>query len=75
MQDEFLDHKLRRDTRDGDTDKEAAFYVLRKTRMPAILSENFFMTNERECKLLLTEEFRERIANCHFKMIQKIENE
>ena len=56
-------------------DKEAAFYVLRKTKMPAILSENFFMTNKRECDLLLTPEFRDRIANCHFKMIQKIENE
>ena len=74
MQDEFPDHKLRKDTRDSDMDKEAAFYVLRKTRMPAILSENFFMTNERECKLLLTEAFRERIAECHFKMIKKVEN-
>ena len=43
--------------------------------MPAILSENFFMTNRKECKLLLTKEFRDRIATCHFKMIKKIENE
>jgi len=75
MELEFPDHKLRKDTSDGDMDKEAAFYVLRKTKMPAILSENFFMTNRRECKLLLTEDFRDRIANCHFKMINKIENE
>ena len=74
MQDEFPDHKLRKDTSDSDMDKEAAFYVLRKTRMPAILSENFFMTNRRECELLLTEEFRERIAECHFKMIKQVEN-
>jgi hypothetical protein len=32
------------------------------------------MTNNRECKLLLTEDFRDRIATCHFKMIKKIEN-
>jgi len=75
MEHEFPSHKLRKDTSDGDRDKEAGFYVLRKTIMPAILSENFFMTNRKECKLLLTEEFRERIANCHFKMINKIENE
>jgi len=72
---EFPDHKLRKDMSDSDMDKEAAFYVLRKTRMPAILSENFFMTNKRECDLLLTSVFRDRIANCHFKMIKKIENE
>jgi len=75
MEHEFPDHKLRKDMSDSDLDKEAAFYVLRKTKMPAVLSENFFMTNKRECDLLLTEEFRERIATCHFKMIQKIENE
>tara|TARA_Y100000310_G_C20251899_1_gene609489 strand:- start:11 stop:631 length:621 start_codon:yes stop_codon:yes gene_type:complete len=75
MEFEFPNHKLRKDMTDTDRDKEAGFYVLRKTRMPALLSENFFMTNRKECKLLLTEEFRDRIANCHFKMIKKIENE
>ena len=75
MQHEFPDHKLRKDMSDSDLDKEAAFYVLRKTKMPAILSENFFMTNRKECELLLTDEFRQRIANCHFKMIKKVENE
>jgi len=75
MELEFPDHKLRKDTSDSDMDKEAAFYVLSKTRMPAILSENFFMTNKRECDLLLTEDFRDRIATCHLKMIKKIEKE
>ena len=75
MEFEFPDHKLRKDMSDTDRDKEAGFYVLKKTKMPALLSENFFMTNRKECKLLLTEEFRDRIANCHFKMIKKIENE
>ena len=75
MEFEFPNHKLRKDMSDTDRDKEAGFYVLRKTIMPAILSENFFMTNREECRLLLTEEFRDRIANCHFKMIKKIENE
>ena len=75
MELEFPDHKLRKDMSDTDRDKEASFYVLRKTRMPALLSENFFMTNKRECDLLLTEDFRDRIATCHFKMIKKIEKE
>jgi N-acetylmuramoyl-L-alanine amidase len=70
---EFPDHKMRKDTSDGDVDKEANFWVLRKTVMPAILSENFFMTNREESRLLLSEEGRERIAKIHFDMIQEIE--
>jgi len=70
---EFPDHKMRKDTRDGDADKEANFWVLRKTIMPAILSENFFMTNREESRLLLSEEGRDRIAKIHFQMIEEIE--
>jgi len=68
----FPEHKLRKDTRDGDYDKEAQFYVLRKTTSPAILIENFFMTNERECKLLMSETGQDRIVKCHFESIRKI---
>ena len=64
---------MRRDTRDGDDDKEANFWVLRKVVMPAILSENFFMTNYNESQLLLSEEGRDRIAKIHFQMIQEVE--
>lgn len=73
MKAEFVDHKLRRDTRDGDQDKEANFYVIRHTTCPAILIENFFMTNRRECKLLMNEDFQNRIVNTHFKSIKQIE--
>jgi len=71
---EFPNHKMRRDTRDGDDDKEANFWVLRKVVMPSILSENFFMTNREESRLLLSEEGRDRIAKIHFQMIQEIES-
>jgi len=71
---EFPTHKMRMDTRDGDADKESNFWVLRKVVMPAILSENFFMTNREESKLLLSEEGRDRIAKIHFQMIQEIES-
>jgi len=70
---EFPTYKMRKDYRDGDADKEANFYVLRNTAMPAILSENFFMTNEKECRLIMSEEGRDRIAKIHFEMIQQIE--
>ena len=67
---------MRKDTySDGDVDKESNFWVLRKTSMPAILSENFFMTNYDNCNnYLLSEEGRDRIAKIHFEMINEIEN-
>ena len=56
--------------------KESNFYVLRNTSMPAILSENFFMTNSDNChKYLLTESGRDRIAKIHLQMIEQIEQE
>ena len=71
---EFPDEKMRKDTRDGDADKESNFWVLRKTVMPSILSENFFMTNYSNChNYLLSEEGRDRIAKIHFQMIQEVE--
>ena len=70
---EFPEHRMRKDTRDNDNDKEANFWVLAQTAMSAILSENFFMTNEAECKLLMSEEGRDRIAKIHFEMIKELE--
>lgn len=70
---EFPHHKMRKDTSDGDVDKEANFWVLRKTIMSAILSENFFMTNYDESQLLLSDEGRDRIAKIHFEMIVDVD--
>lgn len=73
FQKEFPNEKLRTDWSDGDLDKEAKFYVLRKTKMPAILTENFFMDTEKECKkYLMTREGRDRIAHYHIEAIKKI---
>jgi len=73
---EFKGEYMRSDTyRDGDVDQESNFYVLINTSMPAILSENFFMTNSDNChKYLLSEEGRDRIAKVHFQMIQEVES-
>ena len=72
---EFPSEKMRKDTSDGDADKESNFWVLRKTVMPAILSENFFMTNSDNChKYLLSEDGRDRIAKIHFEMILEVES-
>ena len=74
MQRAFLDHTLRKDTRDGDEDKEADFYVLKRTHCPAILIENFFMTNKKECLLLMSAKGKNKIALTHFNSIIEIEN-
>ena len=74
---EFEGEYIRKDTHsDGDVDKEANYWVLAKTVMPAILSENFFMTNYDNChKYLMSEEGRDRVAKIHFEMIQQVEKE
>jgi N-acetylmuramoyl-L-alanine amidase len=49
---EFFHRKMRIDTSDGDKDKEARFYVLKHTRMPAVLLELGFVTNDSEAEWL-----------------------
>jgi len=72
----FPKGKLRADENDGDLDKEAKFWVLRKTIMPAILTENFFMTNRQECQeILMNEEGRQKIAALHYEAIQEIDDQ
>ncbi len=72
---EFPERIMRPSMGDGDPDKEERFTVLTNTSMPAILSENFFMTNYREChEILMSESGRDRVAKIHFQMIQQLEN-
>lgn len=62
--------RQRVDLTDGDRDKEAQFYVLRKTKCPAILTECGFMDNYDEAKWLLTEEGLHDMAAAHFEGIK-----
>jgi len=64
--------KMRKDFSDMDVDKEADFYVIKKTKMPAILTENGFYTNKEECQLMLTKEFQEGVALYHYQTIVKV---
>lgn len=57
--------KLRKDPSDGDSDKEAGFYILKHTIMPAVLTENLFMTNKDEVDFLLFEEGKKAVINLH----------
>nr|WP_299340120.1 N-acetylmuramoyl-L-alanine amidase [Allomuricauda sp.] len=72
----FPNRALRADFSDGDLDKEQRFFVLTQTRMPSILTENFFMDNEEECKnLLMTRVGRDQIAQYHVSAILRVKNE
>ncbi|WP_138433549.1 N-acetylmuramoyl-L-alanine amidase [Winogradskyella algicola] len=76
FKEEFPDRKLRTDFSDGDLDKERRFYVLTKTKMPAILTESFFMDNLDEFKTILnTREGRQKIVDYHVKAIVRTRDE
>ena len=64
--------KMRFDYIDGDPDKESQFYILKHTVCPAVLSENFFFDNEKDCRLMLSDAGRERIAKVHYNTIKRI---
>jgi N-acetylmuramoyl-L-alanine amidase len=72
MQAMFPEQKMRFDYSDGDPDKESEFYILMHTKSPAILTENFFMDRETDCRLIMSQEGREAIAEAHFQAIKKI---
>lgn len=52
----------RSDTSDNDHDKEARFFVLTRTVMPAILVEHLFFDNFQDASLLMDDEIVERFA-------------
>ena len=71
FEDEFKDRKIRKDMSDGDRDWEENFYIIQKSRCPAVLIENFFYDNKEECAWLLQQETKERIALAIVKGIKK----
>ena len=71
FEEEFPERKIRKDLSDGDRDWEENFYVLEKSRCPAVLLENFFYDNKEECAWMLQEETKRRIASAAAKGIAK----
>lgn len=49
------------------------FFVLRATRMPAILTESGFYNNRFDLPIMLTDEFRQQIADAHVDAIMEVE--
>ena len=68
---EFAEKKIRKDMSDGDRDWEENFYVLQKSKCPAVLLENFYYDNREECAWMLQEETKRRIASAAVKGIIK----
>ena len=68
---EFPERKIRKDMSDGDRDWEENFYVLEKSKCPAVLLENFFYDNREECAWMLQEKTKRRIADAAVKGIIK----
>lgn len=59
------DKKIRKDTNDGDSDKESNFYVLKNTKCPAVLTENFFQDSKEDVEFLLSDEGFHKIIRLH----------
>lgn len=51
--------------------KTAGFWVLRKTAMPAVLTENLFMTNQHDVDFLLSEEGKQAVIDLHVEAIKR----
>lgn len=61
----FAGHKIRTDYSDGDPDWEAGFYILTKTKCPAVLTENFFHDNKEDVAYITSSEGKRAVAKTH----------
>lgn len=61
----------RTDGSDGDFDREANFYILYHTMMPAVLVENLFFTNRDDARLLLDKNYQKQSALAAFNAIKR----
>lgn len=57
--------KIRSDWSDKDPDWEENFYILQKTKCPAVLTENFFMDSKEDIEFLNSPDGRKAIVALH----------
>jgi N-acetylmuramoyl-L-alanine amidase len=62
---------IRTDTTDRDRDREADYYVLRKTQCPAVLTENLFQDNKCDVDFLLSDAGKHAIERLHVEGIMR----
>ncbi len=70
-EEKFAGRNFRKDLTDGDPDWEAGFYMLKKTKCPAVLTENFFMDNKDDVAYLISPEGRNAVVATHVEAIIK----
>lgn len=63
------DRKIRKDLSDGDSDKEANFYIIKHANCAAVLTENFFYDNKDDLKYLTSEEGIHAVVRTHIEGI------
>ena len=61
----ITDRKIREDWSDGDADKEADFYIIKKADCPAVLTENFCFDNKDDLKYITSEEGIHTVTRIH----------
>jgi N-acetylmuramoyl-L-alanine amidase len=61
--------KIRTDWTDGDVDKEADFYIIKKAKCAAVLTENFFYDNKDDLKYLTSDEGVHAVVRLHIEGI------
>ena len=61
----FKGRKIRTDWSDGDIDKEADFYIIKKSYCPAVLTENFFYDNKEDLEYLTSKEGVDLVVDVH----------
>lgn len=67
--------KIRRDYSDGDPDWEENFYILSKTKCPAVLTENFFQDNKEDVAFLTSSDGKKAVVDTHVEgIIQYIQS-
>lgn len=61
----FVGKRIRTDYSDKDPDWEENFYILTKTKCPAVLTENFFQDNKDDVAYLLSPQGEKAIIDTH----------
>lgn len=61
--------KIREDWSDKDRDKEADFYIIKKAKCAAVLTENFFYDNKDDLKYLTSDEGVHAVVRLHIEGI------
>lgn len=72
LREEFPSSKFRGDYTDGDIDKEDNLWVTGHTNGAAVLMELLFFDNPDDCRIMLSDSGRDKIANAIFNAIKRI---